>query len=70
MASPAPEGTIPIPEPKGLPFLGNALDIDTEFPLGSMLNFADQFGTVFISLLEWSCHAKPHSPLEPKVSDG
>ena len=33
-----------IPGPKGWPFLGNALDIDLEFPLGSFTKFADDFG--------------------------
>lgn len=36
--------TVPIPGPPGLPLVGNAFDIDTEFPLGSMINFANQYG--------------------------
>ncbi|KAK1775755.1 cytochrome P450 [Copromyces sp. CBS 386.78] len=39
--------TVPIPGPPGLPLVGNAFDIDTEFPLGSMLNFANQYGEIF-----------------------
>lgn len=36
--------TVPIPEPAGLPFLGNINAIDPEFPLGSMTALADQYG--------------------------
>lgn len=36
--------TVPIPEPGGLPFLGNLNEIDSEFPLGSMMSLADQYG--------------------------
>lgn len=36
--------TVPIPEPYGLPLLGNINDIDPEFPLGSMTSLADQYG--------------------------
>ncbi|KAK3338569.1 putative bifunctional P-450:NADPH-P450 reductase [Neurospora tetraspora] len=39
--------TVPIPGPPGLPLVGNAFDIDTEFPLGSMLNFANEYGEIF-----------------------
>ncbi|KAK3398875.1 putative bifunctional P-450:NADPH-P450 reductase [Sordaria brevicollis] len=39
--------TVPIPGPAGLPLVGNTFDIDTEFPLGSMLNFANQYGEIF-----------------------
>ncbi|OLN81295.1 Bifunctional P-450:NADPH-P450 reductase 6 [Colletotrichum chlorophyti] len=39
--------TIPIPEPSGLPFLGNINEIDPEFPLGSMLSLADQYGEIY-----------------------
>jgi len=38
------EGIVPIPEPQGLPFLGNIGSIDPIFPLGSMLSLAQQFG--------------------------
>ncbi|KAK1673514.1 cytochrome P450 [Colletotrichum godetiae] len=37
--------TVPIPEPSGLPFLGNINEIDPEFPLGSMISLADQYVT-------------------------
>ena len=33
-----------IPEPKGLPLLGNIFEIDSEFPLGSFKALADQYG--------------------------
>jgi cytochrome P450/NADPH-cytochrome P450 reductase len=38
---------VPIPEPKGLPIIGNIGDIDQDFPLGSMVSLADQFGEVY-----------------------
>lgn len=28
-----------------MPILGNAADIDSEFPLGSLVNLADKYGT-------------------------
>ncbi|GKT85913.1 bifunctional P-450:NADPH-P450 reductase [Colletotrichum tofieldiae] len=39
--------TVPIPEPPGLPFLGNINEIDQEFPLGSMISLADQYGEIY-----------------------
>ncbi|KAK1624421.1 cytochrome P450 [Colletotrichum phormii] len=39
--------TVPIPEPSGLPFLGNINEIDPEFPLGSMISLADQYGEIY-----------------------
>ncbi|KAL0944912.1 bifunctional p-450-like protein [Colletotrichum truncatum] len=39
--------TVPIPEPSGLPLLGNINEIDPEFPLGSMISLADQYGEVY-----------------------
>lgn len=33
-----------IPEPKGIPILGNLLDIDQELPIGSFVSLADQYG--------------------------
>jgi len=38
-----------IPEPKGWPILGNILDIDLNFPLGSFNKFADQYGQYMLS---------------------
>lgn len=35
-----------IPEPSGLPLLGNIKDVDSEFPLGSMVAMADKYGTI------------------------
>lgn len=40
---------IEIPEPAGLPFLGNIAAIDSEFPLGSMKSLADQYGLFSIT---------------------
>jgi cytochrome P450/NADPH-cytochrome P450 reductase len=40
---------VPIPEPPGLPILGFT-DIDTEFPLGSLMNLADKYGVLSPSL--------------------
>ncbi|OHF03048.1 cytochrome P450 [Colletotrichum orchidophilum] len=39
--------TVPIPEPSGLPFLGNINAFDPEFPLGSMISLADQYGEIY-----------------------
>lgn len=36
-----------IPEPKGLPIIGNIGDLNQDFPLGSMVSLADQFGEVY-----------------------
>jgi hypothetical protein len=38
------EQIVPIPEPPGLPFIGFT-DIDREFPLGTLVRLADQYGT-------------------------
>jgi hypothetical protein len=37
-------GTTPIPGPPGLPLVGNAFAIDTELPLRTFQNFADEYG--------------------------
>ncbi|PKS12428.1 hypothetical protein jhhlp_000634 [Lomentospora prolificans] len=39
--------TVPIPEPQGLPILGNIGAIDPNFPLGSMLSLSNQFGEIY-----------------------
>ncbi|GKU22337.1 unnamed protein product [Fusarium langsethiae] len=39
--------TVPIPEPPGMPFLGNINEIDSEFPLKSMISLAEQFGEIY-----------------------
>ncbi|KAL2869660.1 bifunctional cytochrome P450/NADPH--P450 reductase [Aspergillus lucknowensis] len=36
-----------IPEPSGLPFVGNIGTIDKEFPLGSMVALADELGEIY-----------------------
>jgi cytochrome P450/NADPH-cytochrome P450 reductase len=36
--------TAEIPNPTGLPFLGNIKPIDPDFPLGSMVSLAEQYG--------------------------
>lgn len=36
--------TVPIPEPAGLPLLGNIGAIDPEFPLGDMVSMAEEHG--------------------------
>lgn len=35
---------VPIPGPKGVPFLGNIYDIDKEVPLNSIELLADNYG--------------------------
>lgn len=37
--------TVPIPGPPGLPLIGNVGDIDPAFPLGSLKNMADTYGS-------------------------
>lgn len=39
------EEELPIPQPSGLPIIGNVTNLDKEYPLGSMVQLADQFGT-------------------------
>ena len=43
-ASMAASGHIPIPSPRGIPFLGNIYDIDSSFPFYSMEQLAEQYG--------------------------
>lgn len=43
--------TVPIPEVPGLPFLGSALDIDFDFPLGTFLKFAEKHGEPPVPML-------------------
>ncbi|ORY56856.1 cytochrome P450 [Pseudomassariella vexata] len=38
---------VPIPEPPGLPIIGNVGDIDKEFPLGSFMSLAEKYGEVY-----------------------
>lgn len=38
------ENTVPIPQPPTWPLLGNINDIDSNFPLGSMINMAEKYG--------------------------
>ncbi|KAK9321298.1 cytochrome P450 [Lipomyces orientalis] len=40
-------GTEEIPGPTGLPFLGNIGTVDSEVPLTSFLNLADQYGPIY-----------------------
>ncbi|KAK7421191.1 hypothetical protein QQX98_002321 [Neonectria punicea] len=41
------QAIVEIPEPKGLPFVGNIGALDPEFPLGSMKALADQYGEIY-----------------------
>jgi cytochrome P450/NADPH-cytochrome P450 reductase len=41
------EGTVPIPSPPGLPFLGNIKDINPELPLQSIVDMADKYGPIY-----------------------
>jgi cytochrome P450/NADPH-cytochrome P450 reductase len=36
--------TVPIPGPKGLPFVGSMLDVNIELPLSTWDGFADEYG--------------------------
>jgi cytochrome P450/NADPH-cytochrome P450 reductase len=38
------QDAVPIPQPRGLPIVGNALDFDAEYPLGTVMRLADQYG--------------------------
>ncbi|PLN85682.1 putative cytochrome P450 [Aspergillus taichungensis] len=38
---------VEIPEPSGLPFLGNIGSIDQDFPLGSFVSLADELGEIY-----------------------
>ncbi|KAK0617804.1 cytochrome P450 [Bombardia bombarda] len=40
------EELVPIPEPRGLPVLGVALDINPEVPITTFLNWANQYGEI------------------------
>lgn len=40
---------VPIPGPKGVPFLGNIYDIEPEVPLNSLELLADNYGATQIS---------------------
>lgn len=45
---------VPIPGPKGVPFLGNVYDIDQEMPIRSFELLADQYGNP--ALTPPQCH--------------
>ncbi|KAL3471658.1 cytochrome P450 [Aspergillus californicus] len=45
--TPDEPATSPIPEPTGLPLVGNIKTIDQEFPLGSMVNLANTHGEIY-----------------------
>lgn len=47
------DNTVPIPQPPGLPLLGNINDINPEFPLGSMINMADKYGVCSLMCAQW-----------------
>ncbi|KAH7367976.1 bifunctional P-450:NADPH-P450 reductase [Plectosphaerella cucumerina] len=38
---------VPIPQPAGLPIIGNVGSLDKEYPLGSMVQLAEQFGHIY-----------------------
>ena len=39
--------TVPIPQPRGYPLIGNITDIDPELPIDSLCNLADQYGEIY-----------------------
>ncbi|KAK6443459.1 hypothetical protein LTR95_000286 [Oleoguttula sp. CCFEE 5521] len=39
--------TVPIPQPKGLPFVGNVSSIDPELPTKSFMNLAAEYGEIY-----------------------
>jgi len=40
---------VPIPGPRGLPFVGNLTDIDPELPIASLWNLSKQYGTLWVT---------------------
>lgn len=40
----ADSNEVPIPQPPGVPFFGNAGDFDAQFPLGTLIHMADTYG--------------------------
>ncbi|KAH8841643.1 hypothetical protein MCOR27_005039 [Pyricularia oryzae] len=38
---------VPIPQPSRAPFVGNLPDLDVKFPLDSMVNLANKYGSIF-----------------------
>lgn len=38
---------VPIPQPSKAPFVGNLPDLDVKFPLDSMINLANKYGSIF-----------------------
>lgn len=38
---------VDVPQPKGWPIFGNALDIDPNFPLGALNDWADKYGEIY-----------------------
>ena len=53
--------TVPIPEVPGIPLLGNFLDIDLDFPLGSFLQFAEKYGASAIDHPQLCARADLHA---------
>lgn len=43
----AESNEVPIPQPPGLPFFGNAGDFDAAYPLGTLINMADTYGSIY-----------------------
>ena len=44
--------SVPIPGPRGVPFVGNVYDIEREVPLNSLELMADNYGTVVLHHLD------------------
>jgi cytochrome P450/NADPH-cytochrome P450 reductase len=45
------EGTVEIPSPPGLPFLGNIKNINPELPLESFMDMAETYGEFVACIL-------------------
>jgi cytochrome P450/NADPH-cytochrome P450 reductase len=58
-----------IPEPKGWPILGNILDIDLNFPLGSFNKFADKYGEYLHLILMSHSHCSANDLSSHNLSD-
>ena len=57
----------PIPAPRPLPILGNALDLDAEFPMTSLMNLSAQYGERHHDLLIWIAETNTHRYLPGEI---
>jgi hypothetical protein len=51
--------TVPIPQPRGYPLVGNITDVDPEQPTLSLMNLAKEHGKLANHVRHATCHANP-----------